>query len=315
MKLFVKKVILFSLFAFTLLFGLDAFLKYNQENLQLSPNIKLKETFRNQSIDADIMIYGSSVAEGALNPLIFEEELVNYSVYNSALSGRRIQDWISIYYEQNSYTKKRKIIILDIFPNSFNWIENLYHIHDFYPYLSNENVKKTLSNIDKKYEKLSTVPLYNLAFLNATYLINSYGSVKNKILNTPDIYNDEFKGHQRVDTANFSVNNDGFIPIKVSPKSIKLYEEIFTTSNCEIIIVGMPVVTEGKTIYKKIKNVYGMPDNWAKQHNNVHYINFLDSTRFCNNKSLFANYTHLNSKGADLLSKEIALFIKTLNIE
>jgi len=222
MKQFIFK---FSIFIIIFVFALSAFsifLKVGQKNYDSTAALKLKIFLEDKSIDPEIIIFGSSVAEGAINPQIISEA-TGKTAFNAALSGRRIIDWGPVAFSFLDYTKNSKVIILDIFPNTFNETENLYQPHEFYPYLSNKFVKESLAPISSTYEKMANLPFYYLTQLNSKIILNSIVGNRDIILDVSSKISSNYKGFNKIETTYKEGLLSNLIQPEISPRSINLY--------------------------------------------------------------------------------------------
>ncbi len=305
----------FGVFSGLFIFGLfvfSTFLKVGQENYDTSACYKLKIFLNDKSIDSEVIIFGSSVAEGALNP----EIISNFSgktTFNAALSGRRIIDWSCIALSFIDYTKNNKVIILDIFPNVFNETDQLYQPHEFYPYLDNRFVKNALSPISDTYDKMTRIPFYFLTQLNSKIIQNSFDGILSILLNYPSKINFDLKGYKNIKDSFEFGDSSILIKPKISPRSIALYEQLFlhaAAKDIDIVLVGMPVYFKGKEHYQNIDSVYQWGEVWNAKYRHVKFVNFVNDTTIISNTKFFANSTHLNESGASFISEKVANKLK-----
>jgi len=312
MKQFIFK---FSFFIVIFVLGLTVFsefLKFGQKNYDSTSNVKLKLLLEEKTIDPGIIIFGSSVAEGAVNPKIISE-ITGKTVFNAALSGRRILDWNPIAFSFLNYTKNNQAIILDIFPNVFNETDNLYQPHEFYPYLSNKFVKDALAPISTSYDKMTSLPFYYLTQLNSKIILNSLEGVRGVVFSNPSKIPIGYMGFNKINSEYKEGQLTNLIQPKISTRLKSLYEQLFlqaANKNIKVILVGMPVYYKGQPYYNQLDSVYNWGTIWSNEYENVTYINLLNDNSFTHQQSYFANNTHLNNRGASKLSKKIALFLK-----
>ncbi len=304
----------FGLFCALFVLGLTAFstfLKVGQKHYDSNADLKLRLLLDVKTIDPEIIVFGSSVAEGGINPLIISN-ITEKKSYNAALSGRRIIDWNSIAFSFLDYTKNNKVIVLDIFPNVFNKTDNLYQPHEFYPYLNNKFVKEALSAISPTYYKIATLPFYYLTQLNSKIVLNSIIGIYDLLLNSQPKMSEDYKGYSNINSNYEKGNTSGLIQTEISQTSIKLYEKLIlqaANKNIEVLFVGMPVYHKGKPHYNQLDSIYNWGTIWSKEYENVTYLNFLNDSSIIYQQEYFANNTHLNKNGASFISSKIGNYL------
>jgi len=311
MKLF---IIRFGIFCILLLIGLSlfsTFLKTGQKNYDSTGCYKLKLMLDEKSLDPEIIVFGSSVAEGSIIPKVLSEKTGKTS-FNAALSGRRIIDWNSVAFSFLDYTKNNKIIILDIFPNAFNETNQLYFPHEFYPYLQNKFVKRALSPISETYNKMTSLPFYYLTQLNTTIILNSIVGFRDLLFNFNSKIPDGYMGYNSITSTYEKSNLSNLIKPEISDRSIELYEDIFSAAaekNIRVVLVGTPIFIEGRRFYQNIDSIYNWGKRWDSIYTNVDFVNFLNDKAIILNKNYFSNNTHLNDSGAMELSKKLGIVL------
>lgn len=311
MKHFAIKLGVFIGILFIILAIFSVALKVGQKHYDSYGSYKLKKLLEDKSTDPEIIVFGSSVAEGAFDPKIIST-ITQKSTFNAALSGRRIIDWSSVAFSFVGYTKNAKVIILDVFPNAFNETDQLYNPHEFYPYLSNRFVRQALAPVSTTYKKMTQLPFYYLTQLNSTILINSTESIKNLLLKKPSNIDADYMGYKNVNTPYEAGKLSNVIKPEISKRSISLYEELFSKANeknIKVILVGMPVYVAGKAHYQNIDSLYQWGNHWALAHPNVEFVNFLYDSSFVTQSNFFANNTHLNASGATVISTQVAEYL------
>jgi hypothetical protein len=309
---FYKNTAAFIVILSVILFAVDWTLKEGFRSIETRSNYKLRGILDEHSIDAQIMVFGSSVAEGGISP----EELnkaTSKQVFNSALSGRRVQDWSAIAFEYLSYSKDCEIIVLSVFPNSFNKLETIYHPHDFYPYLSNSNVREALGNINPIYTKMSLVPFYSLNHLNSSYILDAGRGWKIK-MGTMQICEQCPDGWGPPQDGEFKAKEASIIPVDTARAVTQIYERLMAEAaakNIKVVFVGTPVYHEGMALFEHTDHIYNQCKVWAKQEN-VYFFNHAFDEDIVQSKDNFANNTHLNQIGATIFSHKLGQDLKTV---
>lgn len=309
MKKLITHLVLFILILLLVLVSIDNFLKTGQKNTKSLSGIKLNRVLSKKDIDPGIMIFGSSIAEGGIIPNLLSEK-TKLDVFNCALSGRRVQDWNCLANEFLGYSKNSKILIFDVFPYALNWENNLYFPHEFYPFLNNKNVRNALSPINDKFDKMTFIPFYDLTQLNSTYLANAVFTWRDFLLGKESKDSIEFEGYNKVIGSNFPQKiEDILLPIEISEKSKVLYEDLINKAkNKEIKVVfyASPIYRENLKYFNGFDEIIDIVSLWQDQFDNVYFVDYSNDDEFIYDKDLFYNSTHMNFKGATLLTSKIA---------
>ena len=282
---------------------LDYLLLNGQKNYPSVAGIKLKKVLDEKKLNSEVVIFGSSVAEGGIDPEIITN-VSGLSCVNLALSGRRIQDWQPLAYSYLEYADSTKYVIIDIFPNVFNYLTNIYYPHEFYPYLSNQYVKNSLSEINEEFDKICHIPYYYLTQLNSTIVLNTITYWQSYL--TEDNLSNQLPNKGFSNDAN-EFKLTGFKPteVNIDNRSLQAFKSFFKycqDKRIRVILVGMPVYTGGQKYYNDLDKVYQIAEGWGKLYDNVTYVDFYSNNMLSSQKKHFHNYTHLNVNGANLIS-------------
>ncbi len=307
-----KNSLVFTGILALLLVALDFLLLEGQKNYPALANIKLKKVIEEKSLNSEIVIFGSSVAEGGIDPAILSTA-TSMKCVNLALSGRRIQDWQPLAYNYLEYADSTKIVIIDIFPNAFNFPHSIYHPHDYYPYLANRYVKKSLATINPEFAKMSQIPLYYLTQLNSTIVENAIKYWRLKIHKNSISHHLPNQGFKKIEEA-FTQDLSTPTPVELDKRSIKAFSNLISyceTKGTRVILLGMPVFKKGRSFYAKVDRVYKIADELAKNHENSEYLDFYSTLSLNSNKYFFHNYTHLNYRGAKIISGKLAAYLNS----
>ncbi len=291
---------------------LDFLFKVGQKHFDSYSGYKFREILDTGSIDCNIIVFGSSVAEGAINPQIIND-ITSKSCFNASLSGRRIVDWSGLAYAYIDYSKNTEYIILDLFPNVFNYSELLYQPHEFYPYLNNTYIKTSIKNINSTYEKLCSIPFYYFTQLNSVFVRNTIVGIRDILFDIEPTVKSNYLGYHNYHQEFLQSDVTNLIPPRIHENSLNLYQQLIKKAadkGIQVIIVGMPVYKDAHLLYPNLNDVYKWGDIFAAEYDNVNYLNFYKDQIVTSDKNHFANYTHLSKNGASLISKRVAAFIK-----
>ena len=263
----------------------------------------------NHIIDPNVMIFGSSVAYVHFNSNLIQSKS-GRSVFNAGIDGTFYQQYNGVMNEFLSYTKECETIVLALTYNSFEK-RNLITRHDQYlAYLNNPNIKRSLRSIDwTKVFFSNYLPGYKLTLMNRNY----YRVVFKKLFSSK-IKPDSLNGYKPVNQY-WEPKSDYIAKLScvVDERIIKTFNNFLLESGnkgIRVIIILPPIYIEGKKFIEGFDKLQNLLSEMDSSYGHVDYYDYSDST-LCINKSLFYNYSHLNSSGADIFSSSISeLLIK-----
>ena len=296
--MYMKKVLLFSSIIILSVIFVDIFIgsisRMLLEGLPSSGTLFSNNKYALMDSKPDILIIGSSRANHHYDPIVFTDSL-NLTCYNGGIDGHGMPMAYSVY---KSVTDKKqpKLVILDNWKTI--WADR--HMDDLrYLYKLNPHVREIIDiNISKSLsERLkynSNLYLYNntLPRILQSYLIGNINT--NGYIPSPANNNTKLKAHVdsldlEYDSLCLSLLEDMIIDCK--ERNIKL---VFVTSpTLEIQKNKFMVKTD--SICRK----YG-----------IIYFNYNEDPRFTKDISLFNDAIHMNERGADKFSKDLASKLK-----
>lgn len=260
------------------------------------------------TINADILISGSSRALKAINPEIIED-LTKKTCFNIASDGSDlgVQFAKLKWYLDNN--KKPEIIIQDVSQFGGGISKNIYEPFKYIPYLNNDSLYKYLYclNEDIWYNKFiypSNLIYYNFDFYVKLFseLLNSYKN-KNSFINgyLPDdskwagnlkllkeTYPEGMKHYLSKEFKNYLNNLVDFCKMK----GIKLY---------------LVIIPNFYLLNNKEENIANKYYSSLSDSNKIIFLNFANIS-LAKNTNYFYNFTHLNTNGATHFSKILVTY-------
>lgn len=248
------------------------------------------------SVDADILILGSSRARMQYDPKIISDTL-GMSCYNCGHNGMGI---ITNYTKMKILTKRYmpKLVIVDILPilDVMTRDDNIIFVNELRPWYDVEGVDSVFWNIDslERYKMLSKMYQYHSVFFS--YIENIRGSIpKGGYDPAPAdkiIEQHELKQHEPTDNV-------------VDPLKFQYLEKFITEykDRSKIIFVVSPRYNF------KTSHTVDPIRRLCKKYNILLLDHYADQ-RFVNVRSDFGDGNHMNEEGATKFSKFIAQEIK-----
>lgn len=280
-----------------MLFAYRAFLyKGIRKNKQGVFN-KYNELFLKEGNQYNVLFLGSSRAEMHFNPKIFDS-ITGLNSYNMGISGASPKISLSLLKTYCKQHQKPTFIVFNV--DYFSLQNDTDRLNDFpryFPYLSNTHLKNELNQLDNRFNSFYCNPLHSLPYTQIGYLsasLHGWLSITGKYDTLM------YKGFQTSEIKKIFIEKES-TPIHsfISAKNRQYIDSLILytkTNQMKLLLVTSPIYGEGsykvnnKTILSnQLKNISLI--------NHIPYFDYTDSVAF-NEKILFADYLHLNRKGA-----------------
>ena len=312
MNKFILKVVIFCAFIFTISYLIDFVVTTGLRKNESNVFVDWKNIY-DGNIDADVIINGSSIAEVQISPKIIDTVL-NIKSYNLGMSGFGFRMQGTRYDIYKQHNKRPKVILHMVGDGTFAKFDELFKTEQFLPYIKdpilNSRIKeyKGLDDLDyivpfKRYSaKYRTVIKGFSSFLNFEFLKSArYKGYGPNDLGWDNKFNEYIKKYPN------GREREIILPIV---NSFEKYIETELDNKTQVILVFPPTYYELEKHMLNRSKVVNLYKKISKKYN----ISFLDysTSEFSKDKELFYNSTHLNKKGSELFSMQLALDIKKL---
>ena len=314
MKKFILKIGIFG----TVLLGLASMLDYvitrglmKTDDLDSGYEVfSTLSTICSSSIDADVLIKGSSIAYRDVNPFILDT-MLKVNAYNIGKAGAEVFKQHVTYMTFEKFNPKPKCVIqmVDYFFLSMD--DDIdYRFVPFYPFLVGREYLTGASIL------MSYVPLYRYYYwknlLLERGLKNFFNNKNDSVTHRKGFFESDF---QWDDTNLLKILQQDSLVAGKNPEAIELFDSYLNhckKNNIQIIIVLAPMYFEASDYVKdkvEVKNIY-------RSFSEKYDIPFIDySTSSINNDTTyFFNSTHVNKKGSNFYSTKLAHYIDSLGI-
>lgn len=267
----------------------------------------------NQKMDADVVILGNSRASTSYHPLILDT-ILGVNSRNLGVSaqpfGVSYLRW-QLYHRNN---KNPKLLIVNIDFRDLRSIEKRMENEQYYPYMHDTLVKPCLDPFGFTWAE-KHVPMYRY---RGDYKLMAIGL--GELLHIHhDKKGDYYKGYSNENAEWDGTNldallNQGVIYGHCNPKVVKQLESLLQETTNE----GIPVVFVYAPVFKRLKDNLNEEKTRAayrdlSQKYDVPMID-LSVMDFYADSNYFMNGHHLNRRGAELFSIELAHRIDSLDI-
>jgi hypothetical protein len=272
----IKHIVLFSTLLFIILFAVQKSIDLCYKKRVFN---KFSQLFKHR-IDADIMIFGSSVAYHGFDPTIIKES-TGRPAYNMGWDGMFFEQYNAAIQEYLDYGKKARYIIIGCDFGNLDKIRLITKPDFFLAYLSNSHLYETLHEIEpQKVWRARYVPGYKYSLPEP----QSAGGF------SPII--DLWRASDTTQPFKVSYDEQVFTQFKSTVEQIN-------KQGLKVIIVMPPLYKDGNKLIlneEEIKTKYR-----SLTGDNVFFMDYTSDT-FSEKKEYFYNYSHLNKKGAALFS-------------
>ena len=297
-------------------FILDFVIEFGVKRSEISWTGKINKICSRKNVP-QIAIFGSSVGEVGVSPLVLNQKLKK-NAYNFSIDGTPFIQYEGLIKEFLNKNEKTEIIVLAEAYFSLSPKNEITEIQRYLANINNDNVYNSLFYIQPDLAwKCRHLPLYKYIATDHTYFMNAF-----------DGYKHYFSGNQLIDSnygqrpvdrdwevdEDLNIKKTKYFDIIIDSNIVKKYDFILKTAkknNKKTVIVLMPVFT---LVSKKYTNLDPVRKalNYLAKNNNVKFLDFT-TLEICNQKEYFYNSNHLNRKGALIISNILADSIKNIN--
>jgi hypothetical protein len=266
-------------------------------------HVRLQEIF-NDTTHYKMVFLGSSRTYNTIHPAIMDS-MLHTSSYNAGVEGGMITDFEMTYkaYLVNHLPPEYLILTLDLW--SLETPKDLFNYIQYFPYSSNEVISHYLT--EKGYPTLvyGTLPFLTLAHMDDYTRFNAIKGYQGKTEFTAGMI--QYKGYR----------SNGNTPFTATKRPEKLKVDVSSMHALEAIILQCKLdqtkllITYAPEYNNGVKEGYHDPEKFFDAVQKIcsdYNVPFLlhDTLPMSNDQSLFANFGHVNARGAILYSEILA---------
>lgn len=315
MKDFIKNIVLFILILLVSSYILDGIITRGLKKSKL-PFFNEWNLIYSGKINADLIINGSSKAHYHISPKILDSVL-NLNSFNLAIDGHPYIMQNKKYDIYKRYNKLPKTIIQVVSYGTLSSKDKLTNIKQFLPYLNDSIIQNTVSKYKFGFDKVDFyLPL--LRYVKYLDLKDFYHSLLYFIDVKQKIINPNYKGYYGEDKQwdnnnfeKFKQENINGMHVELNTDSVELFIQFLEecqTKNIDVILVYPPSFIEFHAFVNNRGDIINFYKSLAKRYS----LKFIDySNSYLNiDKKYFYNTGHLNKKGAEQFSLDLANDLK-----
>jgi hypothetical protein len=315
MKAFLKRLLFFAMLTSILGIGLDQLLDHLLSQTKEYPGeFEVMNDIYDGAANCDLAIYGSSRAWNHVDPRILQDSL-GMSCYNFGLNGQNF--WLQYlrHLEFIEHNGRPRYILMSLDMFSFQPKNEIYNKMQFYPYmLFNKNIREYTEN----YKGFNTLDYY-VPLLRYSGKRKALSIIAKNILDPKrNAHSFRFRGFAGLDTP-WTDDFDnakaalGVYKVPVDTAIVRLFDEFLdecARTNTKVILLYSPEFIKGQEFVSNRDTIMDIFRDFAAEHD-LRFLDYSDD-ELCHSQNLFFNASHLNSKGANLFSQELARDLKPI---
>ena len=292
MRKFVWRVILFSIASICLLLLMD-WIVSNQ--LKRSSNRIYSSWYdlMQGNITSDVVILGSSRAWVQFSPTILDS-ILHCDSYNLGIDGSCLNRQITKYELYRQKNKKPERILLNVDFFSFGFTRG-YESYQYYPYFYDRDVRERIFPQESFSWAEKWIPFYRYTHLGLNNI-----PYDDRLLN---------RGFHAVESSWDGTKLEEMSPIDISfdARTLSLFTSFLNRAqeeNIPVVLVYAPVYYKAKDFIRNHDQLEHRLEEFQKEYS----FTFLryDDSPICRDTIYFYNATHLNKKGAELFTEQLA---------
>lgn len=307
MRKFIVKTTLYILFFISCF---TAIVYMTDEGLRKTEYLHYKEwnELYNGSINADVLIQGSSRAWLHVNPVILDT-IINMNSYNLGMDGTAFDMQYARFKAYLNHNIKPKLILQEIGVNVF-CSSNLFNKEQYIPYYEDTIILNAIKNINILTADYFIYPLkysggrHYIPIGLTSYVINQRfdnGKTKGYLSNDEREFDLSLKFPPK---THYSENT-------VIRKQFECFLDYCTANEIKVVLYNPPMY-KPQLRFHNHDSIMLYLESLATKHN-VPFLNYSDDTVTYTYKH-FYNSSHLNKNGSEIFSKQLAKDIKELRL-
>jgi hypothetical protein len=305
--LFIFCSILFVIFS-TLGFAIDSGLKKSGID-----NFPEWNDMRNGVINADLIVAGSSRAWVHISPFILDTAL-QLRTYNLGLDGYHFEAQHMRYKFYEKYNGKPQFIIHSLDVDMLTEEKELYMREQFAPYLTDSIIREGIKN----YQGFSRIDYLN-PFTKYQYSFRHIGIGLMEFFRIKHFDKAKYKGYQatarRWDHSfeRLRKRSPQGLTIQLDKKQLALFDSYLAAckkKRISVVLVYTPEYIEAQHFIKNRRDIILIYEKFAKKYN-FPFLDYSDNA-LSYKKDYFYNSQHMNKRGSELFSINLANDLKKL---
>ncbi|WP_187261113.1 hypothetical protein [Pontibacter beigongshangensis] len=266
----------------------------------------------NHTIDTEIAIFGSSVAQVHFDPAIITAATGKKS-FNFGIDGTTLAQYHGLLSEFLQYSDV-EIIVLAGGYGELAVRDQIYELYKFSHHLDKPNVYNSLYPLDPELVwRTKHVPLYGYIIYNKDYYLSAWRGWQEYFSDRKDFQGKRgYEPQDKTWAAAPAKENTTGVEAEIDPKNVALYRQIIQEINIKgkkAVLVLTPIFAQQQHNIRNMEKLRSIYKELAGTEN--YFFDFTQSN-ICQRKDFFYNNTHLNRQGASMFSQEFAKRLQKL---
>lgn len=306
MKRFLKIVWIVAVLLYGLNLGLDYAISYKLQHSADRRYVGWSKII-NEQLDADLLIMGSSRAWVQYSPSILDS-ILQINTYNMGIDGSGLNRQIIRYEVYNHYqAKKPKYIVLNVDHFSANEWSYGYEREQFFPYMWSPYMRKVISKVEPMSWGERYIPVYRYT---------TYKGLYNVVHEKPwdAMTYKGYLGHDRTWNAAAYEELTAF-HFNADERVMAMFDQFLKERRAEgiqVIFCYAPIYIGFTNKVENLQDFFDFYKNKAEEYD-IPILNYTYS-EWSMDTIYFYNASHLNRRGAELFSTQLAHDLDSLGI-
>lgn len=317
MKKFLYKILFFAIIAYPVLFVIQFLFDSGLRSLKHNGTYGTWNLIFDGDMNIDVAVLGNSRAMVHINPVTIES-VTGMKSYNMGMDGTGLflqrTMWLS--YIKNNTQPKYVIQNIDLLAMGRN--HQLFEKFQYIPYYQHDDVFSLIKEIDPRVKIEKIVPLlkYQGALVLYQKVFQSRANEKKKGFLGHDL---EWKDYHTVFATQVKENRIKDVPFKITNnESLRMLIDDCKERGIHLIFVYTPIYYEMTQILTQQEEFVSYFTQLANEDEDIEFWDYSLMPNLSYDRQYFYNATHLNYKGAAILSDSVAhrlkLFIEENNL-
>ena len=258
------------------------------------------------TINADLLVLGSSRAVNHYNPLIMDSILC-LNTYNLGLTASNVSRQMVRYQVYRHYQRKKPLFLIITFDYWGMWNESNAEIaYQYYPYMTKLFMRDLIIKQEHFDKSVLYIPMYR-------YYIQGFPSILKEVGKkwTSD------KGYKPIlkkwdGTEYAKIDSRKFMPEQNHIDRFDLFLNEIIEDGVKVVLVSPPIYTGLSNKVVNLSEFYEFRQHVSDKYN-IPVLDYFNDP-ICNDTNYFYNESHLNKTGAELFTTKLCHDLDSLGI-
>lgn len=264
-------------------------------------------------INADIVITGSSRAASHYDPRVIRA-VTGRSTVNLGRNGSQTDMQVAVFKTYLEHNRKPDLVIQNLDGFTFVTTREVYDMAQYIPYLNDKELYDPLRTIDRDVWRSRYVPLYGYVVddMNFAWTLGLRGFFGWSPKEDHFLGFDPRAGTWTDDFERFKATNPEGVRWDIEPAGVQIFEgllKLCRQQGIRLILVYSPEYAEMQQLTRNRAEIFTLFHTLAEKYGDPVWD--YSGWEHAGDTRYFANSQHLNARGADLFSRDLAVHLKS----